>query len=53
MIEILNADAQVVSDALTTLWHRAPARRREIEGLVARAPGLWIEGEDADEDPAS
>lgn len=53
MIKILNGDAQIVSDALTTLWHHAPARRAEIEALVRRVPGLWIEGDDADEDVPS
>ena len=53
MIEILHADAQVVSDALTTLWHRAPVRRPEIERLVARVPELWIESDRGDEDEPS
>jgi hypothetical protein len=44
-MDIPEEHAPLVSDALTSLYFRAPARRPEIEALVKAQPALWIEGE--------
>lgn len=47
-IHISDGDEEVISDALTTLWNRAPNRREEIK-VVCLAHGLMIESECPDE----
>lgn len=47
-IHISDEDEELISDALTTLWHRAPARREAITTLCLSS-GLMLEGDGDDE----
>jgi hypothetical protein len=48
-ISISDEDENLISDALTSLWHHGPARRPEIKRLCLSS-GLLLEGDGPDED---
>jgi hypothetical protein len=39
---------QLLSDALTLFWHRAPVRRDEVKALLTAVPTLGLDGGDYD-----
>lgn len=44
---------QLLSDALTLFWHRAPVRRDEVKALLTAVPTLALDGGDYDPEEGS